>query len=98
MKLSEPIISGTINERKAELKDRQEGKAQAISEFKEKLINKVKEQSSFRVVRGEAGKQRIADFTEGEDVGRESERELVLKIIEKTAQEILRSWRKDDIK
>ena len=65
-----------------------EGRTQAISKFKEKLIKEVKTRSSFRVVRAEAGEQRIADFKEGEDTGRESERELVLKIIEETAQEI----------
>lgn len=54
-----------------------------VREFVKILRDKIKGHSSFRVVDGRADKQRIKDFTEGENIGREMERELVLKILNK---------------
>lgn len=57
-----------------------------VSDVKEaikKLKEEIKSQSSWRVVNGKLPKQRIDDFNEGETIGRDSEKELALEIIDK---------------
>jgi hypothetical protein len=58
-----------------------------VIELIEKIKSEVKNQSSHRVINGQAPKHDIELFTHAEEIGREMERELVLQILDDISQQ-----------
>lgn len=63
-----------------------------VKEFIRLLKKNIKEQTKWRVIRGDVDDQRKADFIEGEETGIENTKEMFLEFIDKLAGDKLK-WK-----